>query len=124
MGDVNFTAIASSSSKKSEWMFASQTDAVLKNYAQYIDDFGYSTLTIGTVMGVDDYLVFTNQISERKDLVTTGLSPSKLVDTCIYPEYYNTSTGLGLIEQLYTARGTQSHGEDVDLQSDLSSFDP
>lgn len=41
-------------------MFASQTDPVLQNYTQYIDDFGYSTLTIGTVMNVDDYLVFTN----------------------------------------------------------------
>lgn len=96
-------------------MFASQTDVVLKKYAQYIDDFGYSTLTIGTVTGSDDYLVFTNLISEKQDLATTGLSPSKLVDTCIYPEYHNKSTGLGLIEQLYTARGTQSHGEDVDL---------
>jgi hypothetical protein len=38
------------------------------------------------------------------------LSPGSLQDTAIFAEYFNTSTSLGLTEQIYTATGTQSIG--------------
>ena len=39
-----------------------------------------------------------------------GINPSPLFDRAIYPDFYDQETGLGLSEQLYTARGAQGIG--------------
>ena len=52
------------------------------------------------------------------------MSPSTLIDSSINPHYQNSTTSLGLTEQLFTAFGGQSHAEHVDTEEDTVFFDP
>lgn len=99
-------------------------DPILRIYEPYISEFGYSTQSIGTTSPSNDYLVFADLIEDWRSLGTYGMSPSTLIDTSIVPKYQNTTAGIGLTEQLYTASGSQSHATILDVQKNTYSFDP
>ena len=92
-------------------MLAIDIHNTLKLHADDIKDFSYVTQNVWTLWNetrqsrhadtANQYSVFS---------YTNGVSPSSYLDSQIAAEWQTDRTGLGLTEQLYTARGSQGEG--------------
>jgi hypothetical protein len=56
---------------------------------------------------------------QSEDAVYQAFGVSKLLDSAMAIKYKDTSTELGLTEQLYTARGSQSLGMQANVAKEL-----
>ena len=92
-------------------MLAIDIHNTLKLHENDIKDFSYVTQNVWTLWNETRQSLHADTANQYSVFsYTNGVSPSSYLDSQIAAEWQTDRTGLGLTEQLYTARGSQGEG--------------
>ena len=97
-------------------LLAENIDPLLLQYESHIKSFGYETVNLEDVEYNPQNLWSEKTMKDESTMYTSsltyvrGLSPAQVFEEILDVKYHDRESGLSLIEQLYTPRGSQGAG--------------